>query len=136
MNNNNHLELLEKWEEVYKRGLLSFWLLLLLDDCPAYPREIGTALKQISLGTIFADDNSIYRALSRFEDLGIVESEYQQSDLGPPRKYYHLTEEGLKLLSEFIQRNILVFENSSVSNKIRSVVNKTSEQKRLRHENR
>jgi PadR family transcriptional regulator PadR len=127
MADNNSMEMLEKWEEVYKRGLLSFWLLLLLDDCPSYPREIGDALKQISQGTIFADDNSIYRALSRFEDLGIVVSEHQPSDLGPPRKYYHLTKEGRKLLSEFIQRNILVFENPSVSDRIRSVLQKTNE---------
>ncbi len=127
MIDNNTVEMLEKWEEVYKRGLLSFWLLLLLDDCPSYPREIGDALKQISQGTIFADDNSIYRALSRFEDMGIVISEHQPSDLGPPRKYYHLSKEGRKLLSEFIWRNILVFENPVVSDRIRSVLHKANE---------
>ncbi len=122
MADNSTQEMLEKWEEVYKRGLLSFWLLLLLHECPAYPREVGESIIQISQGTIFADDNSIYRALSRFEDLGIVDSEHQPSDLGPPRKYYQLTDQGLKLLIEFIRRNILVFENPSVSQKIRAVL--------------
>jgi DNA-binding PadR family transcriptional regulator len=119
----DHLdELLQKWEEVYKRGLLSFWLLLLLSQRPAYPREIDQALAEISLDSISADDNSIYRALSRFEDMGIVSSELQQSELGPPRKYYKLNEKGLQLLAGFIQRNILIFENPKVKEQIQAVL--------------
>ena len=115
-------EMLQKWEEVYKRGLLSFWLLLLLSQRPAYPREIDQALAEISLGSISADDNSIYRALSRFEDMGIVSSELQQSELGPPRKYYKLNEKGLRLLAGFIRRNILIFEDQKVKEKIKAVL--------------
>ena len=118
----DHLDdMLQKWEEVYKRGLLSFWLLLLLYKHPAYPREIDQALAEISLGSISADDNSIYRALSRFEDMGIVSSELQQSELGPPRKYYKLNEKGLQLLAGFIQRNILIFEAPKVKEQIQAV---------------
>jgi DNA-binding PadR family transcriptional regulator len=115
-------EMLQKWEEVYKRGLLSFWLLLLLSQRPFYPREIDQAMAEISLNSISADDNSIYRALSRFEDMGIVSSELQQSELGPPRKYYSLNEKGLKLLAGFIQRNILIFEDTNVKEQIRTVL--------------
>jgi PadR family transcriptional regulator, regulatory protein PadR len=115
-------DMLQKWEEVYKRGLLSFWLLLLLSKRPAYPREIDQALAEISLDSISADDNSIYRALSRFEDMGIVSSELQQSELGPPRKYYRLNEMGLRLLAGFIQRNILIFEDPKVKEQIQVVL--------------
>ena len=38
-------ELLKKWEEAYKKGLLSFWLLLLLYDQPAYAYELGAQLR-------------------------------------------------------------------------------------------
>jgi len=122
MADNSYLKMLEKWEEVYKRGLLSFWLLLLLHEQPAYPREIGETIIKISQGSISADDNSIYRALSRFEELGILTSEFKQSVLGPPRKYYKLNEKGRALLAEFIQRNILIFENPSVKERIESVL--------------
>lgn len=115
-------DLLEKWEEVYKRGLLSFWLLLLLNDRSVYPREVSDALAEISQGSISADDNSIYRALTRFENMGIVTSEFQGSDLGPPRKYYKLNEKGLVLLAEFIRRNILVFEYPTIKEKVQSVL--------------
>lgn len=120
--NSNVDELLNKWEEVYKRGLLSFWLLLLLSKRPAYPREIDQALADVSLNSISADDNSIYRALSRFEEMGIVGSRLQQSELGPARKYYTLNEKGYQLLAEFIQRNILIFQEPSVKEQIEAVL--------------
>jgi DNA-binding PadR family transcriptional regulator len=116
-------ELLNKWEESYKKGLLSFWILLLLNERPSYPYEMSAAIKNISQETISVDDNSVYRALNRFESIGIVESTYQQSDSGPQRRYYSLTNKGLSLLKEFIKRNILVFELPSVAERIRNVIN-------------
>lgn len=131
----DHLEsMLLKWEEVYKRGLLSFWLLLLLSKHPAYPREIGQALVEVSLNSITADDNSIYRALSRFEDMGILSSVLQQSELGPPRKYYKLNEKGLQLLAGFIQRNILIFEDPTVKNQMQTVLAEAGSMERLDYE--
>jgi DNA-binding PadR family transcriptional regulator len=79
-------------------------------------------LESLSRGTISADNNSIYRALSRFEAIGIVKSELQQSNLGPARKYYGLTEAGMALLGKFIQRNILLFETPLVAERIQAVL--------------
>ena len=115
-------ELLNKWEETYKKGLLSFWILLLLYERPSYPYEMSAEVAKISQGTISVDDNSIYRALSRFESVHIVKSELQQSNTGPQRRYYSLTSTGQALLIEFIQRNIQVFETPSVSERITAVL--------------
>ncbi len=106
---------LENWESVYKKGLLTFWILLLLHDKPSYPYEISDAVCEISRGTVSADENSIYRAIGRFEAMKIVVSETRPSNSGPPRKYYRLTESGQTLLRRFIERNILVFKNPQVS---------------------
>ena len=115
-------ELLSKWEETYKKGLLSFWILLLLYERPSYPYEMSAEVAKISQGTISVDDNSIYRALNRFESTGIVKSELQQSSTGPQRRYYSLTDMGKALLTEFTQRNIQVFESPSVSVRIANVL--------------
>ena len=115
-------ELLNKWEETYKKGLLSFWILLLLYERPSYPYEMSAEVAKISQGTISVDDNSIYRALNRFESVHIVKSELQQSSTGPQRRYYSLTSTGQALLIEFIQRNIQVFETPSVSERITAVL--------------
>ena len=91
MANDDIGELLNKWEETYKKGLLSFWILLLLYERPSYPYEMSAEVSKISQGTISVDDNSIYRALNRFESVGIVKSELQQSNTGPQRRYFSLT---------------------------------------------
>jgi DNA-binding PadR family transcriptional regulator len=122
MTNNDISDLLNKWEETYKKGLLSFWILLLLYERPSYPYEMSAEVAKISQGTISVDDNSIYRALNRFETAGIVKSELQQSSTGPQRRYYDLTNTGKTLLTEFIQRNIQVFETPSVSERIATVL--------------
>jgi len=120
-------ELLNKWEETYKKGLLSFWILLLLYERPSYPYEMSAELAKISQGTISVDDNSIYRALNRFESVHIVKSELKQSNTGPQRKYYSLTTTGKALLTEFIQRNIQVFETPFVAERISTVLQNSSQ---------
>lgn len=122
-------ELLNKWEESYKKGLLSFWILLLLNERPTYPYEMSAEVAKISQGTISVDDNSIYRALNRFEAVGIVKSELHQSNTGPQRRYFSLTTTGKALLTEFIRRNIQVFETPSVSERIATVLQNSSQSK-------
>ncbi len=119
--------LLQKWEEAYKKGLLSFWILLLLTERPSYPFEMRALLEEISQGTMSADENSIYRALGRFQDMGLVDSDTQPSKQGPYRRYYRLTEDGLDLLKRFIQRNILIFAAPDVAERIRAITSSGGE---------
>ena len=107
--------LLEQWESTYKKGLLTFWLLLLLHKRPMYAFEMREAVSDTSGGTISADEKSIYRALRRFEAVGMVESFWKASDVGPRRRYYNLTELGINLLRRFTQRNILLFQEPTVA---------------------
>jgi PadR family transcriptional regulator, regulatory protein PadR len=124
MSDKNHSEveaLLKKWEEAYKKGLLSFWLLLLLHEKPAYPYTLREAVLQLSLGTISTDEQSIYRALNRFQSMGLVKSELVKSPIGPSRRYYSLTEKGTDLLREFTRRNILIFQDPSIQDHVQNV---------------
>jgi DNA-binding PadR family transcriptional regulator len=122
MNSPSLDSLLNQWEESYKKGLLSFWLLLLLAQRRAYPYEIKAAINEMSRNTINADENSIYRALSRLADSGIVDSELLPSETGPSRRYFFLTSLGQELLSCFITRNILVFEQAEVADLIQKTI--------------
>ena len=115
-------DLLAQWEENYKKGLLSFWLLLLLAQRKAYPYEIKTAITEMSHNTISADENSIYRSLNRLADSGIVASELLPSETGPSRRYFFLTSLGRELLTRFITRNILVFEQPDVADLIQKTI--------------
>ena len=114
--------LLKKWEEAYKKGLLSFWLLLLLHERPAYPYALGEAVLQLSQGTISTDEQSIYRALNRFQSMGLIKSKLVKSPIGPQRRYYSLTEKGTDLLREFTRRNILIFQAPSIQEHVERVM--------------
>ncbi len=114
-------DLLETWEGTYKKGLLSFWILLLLDQRPTYAFEMNAHIRELSQDSISADDNSLYRALNRFEQLGLIASQRQPSELGPARRYYSLTDSGRELLIRFTQRNLLVFQSPPVAQAIQAL---------------
>ena len=116
------LILLDQWESVYKKGLLSFWVLLLLHERPSYVFEMGQELSGISQGSISADEKSRYRALRRFEAMGVVESTWQPSEVGPRRRYYALTDLGTALLRQFAQRNVLIFREPAVTERLEALL--------------
>lgn len=107
--------LLSQWEDAYKKGLLSFWILLLLHQEEMYAYEMTAVIADMSQGTVLVDEKSIYRALKRFEDNEIIRSSLRKSDVGPPRRYFGLTDLGKTLLRRFCQRNILVFQEPVVA---------------------
>jgi PadR family transcriptional regulator PadR len=118
--------LLEQWESTYKKGLLTFWLLLLLHERPMYVFEMGEVVSDVSQGTITADEKSLYRALRRFEAVGMVESFWEPSDVGPRRRYYQLTDLGIDLLRRFAQRNIQIFQKPTVAHRLAQLLEEHS----------
>ena len=107
-------ELLETWENTYKKGQLTFWLLLALRDESRYVSDIQAFIDTHTEGTITCEDQSVYRALRKFYDLEIVDYELRDGNKGPERKYYSLTPIGRDLLSEFIKRNVKILYNPSL----------------------
>ena len=120
---------LKQWEEIYKRGLLTFWILLELSQREMYAYEMRGAIVDMSQGTITVDDNSIYRALKRFAEAGWVRSDLRPSETGPARRYFSLTGAGLALLAGFVERNLLVFQAPRVVEKMSAVLKANAEQR-------
>ena len=112
-------ELLDTWENTYKKGQLTFWLLLSLRDKSRYASEIKEFIETITEKTITCEDQSVYRALRKFHDLEIVEYSLGEGNRGPERKYYRLTPLGQELLEEFIKRNIRILFNKELAELIR-----------------
>lgn len=111
-------DLLTSWEETYKKGQLTFWLLLALRDKSLYVSEIKDFIETATNGTISCEEQSIYRSLRKYYDLEIVDYELRQGHKGPDRKYYFLTIIGKELLHEFTQRNISILYNKKLSDLI------------------
>ena len=107
--------LLTGWEEVFKKGQLSLWILLALKDGPKHMAVIKQFIIDTTEGLVVADDKSMYRALRRFNDADMINYKIAENENGPDRKVYFLTKTGTKVLEAFVKRNIIdVFFKPSV----------------------
>lgn len=115
MNNKNKLdELLEAWESTYKKGQLTLWIFMALRDGKKYVDEIKYFIEDKTEGSISCEEQSLYRALRKYEHLDILGYEKRAGNKGPDRKYYYLSEIGKKLFDRFIDRNIKLFFNEEI----------------------
>jgi len=82
----------EKWEVQLRKGCLELAILAALWEGRLYGLEILRVLESNS--ELIVSEGTIYPLLTRLKTLGLVESEWVESDSGHPRKYYALTQAG------------------------------------------
>jgi PadR family transcriptional regulator PadR len=99
-------KLLNQWEEVYKKGQLTFWILVSISQQPAYIEEIKQFIDTQAHSSMTSQDQSLYRALRKFVETGIVQYQEVPGNRGPNRKQYGVTPMGKQLLVAFTKRNI------------------------------
>lgn len=99
-------KLLDGWEDVYKKGQLTLWIMLALKAGPKHMAEIKEFICRATNDTLSADDKSLYRALRRYYDVELIEFTMEAGEGGPDRKVYGLTETGERVLGDFSRRNI------------------------------
>jgi PadR family transcriptional regulator PadR len=74
-----------------RKGLLEFAVLTVIARKKVYAADILAILGATEFKT---QEGTLYPLLSRMRREGTVEYEWVESDVGPPRKYYRLTEKG------------------------------------------
>jgi PadR family transcriptional regulator PadR len=84
-------------ETQMRKGMLVYCVLLLLKDGKVYTSEIIRALHEAELIVV---EGTLYPLLNRLAKDKLLTYEWKESEQGPPRKYYWLTDEGKKLLAE------------------------------------
>jgi len=84
-----------------RRGVLPYCVLAMLRDEQRYGFELVQALA--SVDGMVTGEGTIYPLLARLRRQGLVETSWQESDAGPPRKYYRLAGAGHAALTEFAQ---------------------------------
>jgi PadR family transcriptional regulator, regulatory protein PadR len=82
-----------------RRGTLQYCVLALLEDEERYGFDLVRALAEAD--GMVTSEGTIYPLLSRLRRDGLVESTWQESPSGPPRRYYRLTESGRAALEGF-----------------------------------
>ena len=80
-----------------RKGMLEYCVLLLLRRRSSYASDIIQQLKEADLLVV---EGTLYPLLSRLKNDGLLAYEWQESTQGPPRKYYMLTADGERFLSE------------------------------------
>ncbi len=82
----------DKWEVQLRKGCLELAILAALWSDKLYGLEILRRLESDS--DLIVSEGTVYPLLSRLKTLGLVRSEWIESDAGHPRKYYALTPAG------------------------------------------
>lgn len=88
----------DKWEVQLRKGCLELAILAALWDGKLYGLAI---LRRLESGSdLIVSEGTVYPLLSRLKALGLVQSEWVESDAGHPRKYYVLTPAGRNRVRE------------------------------------
>jgi PadR family transcriptional regulator PadR len=80
-----------------RKGLLEFLVLRIVSGTTVYVADI---LKRLADTEFATQEGTLYPLLSKLRREGLVDYDWQESDAGPPRKYYRLTPAGRSHLAE------------------------------------
>lgn len=80
-----------------RKGMLEYCIMLLLHREAAYASDIIQKLKEAQLIVV---EGTLYPLLTRLKNDELLSYEWVESNQGPPRKYYRLTEKGEAFLNE------------------------------------
>lgn len=79
-----------------RKGFLAYCVLKVCSTKPVYTSDIIKSLREAELVVV---EGTIYPLLSRLQRDGLLTHDWQESDQGPPRKYYRLSDYGLEVMS-------------------------------------
>ena len=80
-----------------RKGLLEFLILKIVAANKVYVADILERLSDTDFAT---QEGTLYPLLSKMRRDGLLDYEWQESDAGPPRKYYLLTAKGRSTLAD------------------------------------
>jgi PadR family transcriptional regulator len=84
-----------------RRGTVEYCVLALLRDGERYGFELVRELSE-NAGLV-TSEGTIYPLLTRLRKDQLVNTTWRESESGPPRRYYRLTEAGHHALATFVQ---------------------------------
>src|SRR3954466_15797223 len=86
----------EKFSAI-RKGLLEFLILRIVSGDKMY---VADMIQRLGTTEFATQEGTLYPLLSKMRRAGLVDYEWQESEAGPPRKYYTLTTKGKAQLTE------------------------------------
>jgi PadR family transcriptional regulator PadR len=94
-------ETVKKWLSQVRKGTLELCILGLIKAKEIYAFELIQELEKVD-GLVLTE-GTIYPLLKRLQSDNLISSFWVESDSGPPRKYYKITERGDELFNRMKQ---------------------------------
>lgn len=82
---------IENTQSQMRKGILEFCILSIIRRSEAYPSDIVEEMKNAGLHIL---EGTLYPLLTRLKNADMLTYRWVESNSGPPRKYFSLTEKG------------------------------------------
>ena len=86
---------IENTQVQMRKGILEFCILHIISRGEVYASDM---LEELTSAKIMVVEGTLYPLLTRLRKAGLVDYKWVESNSGPPRKYYTLTEDGNSFL--------------------------------------
>jgi PadR family transcriptional regulator PadR len=80
-----------------RKGVLEYCILSVIKQGEAYPSDIIDKMKNANLNIL---EGTLYPLLTRLKNAELLTYRWVESNSGPPRKYFSLTEKGAAFYKE------------------------------------
>jgi PadR family transcriptional regulator PadR len=88
---------LDNTQSQMRKGVLEFCILSVIRQGEVYPSDIVEKMKAANLNIL---EGTLYPLLTRLKNADFLTYRWVESNSGPPRKYFSMTEKGLLFYSE------------------------------------
>jgi PadR family transcriptional regulator, regulatory protein PadR len=88
---------LENNKAQMRKGILEYCILSVLSRNSCYASDI---IKELKEAEVIVVEGTLYPLLTRQKNAGLLSYRWEESQQGPPRKYYELTEAGRAYLKD------------------------------------
>ncbi len=100
MNMNQSEQYAENLATQLRKGFLTYCVLRVCQTS----RYTSDIIKTLSDAELVVVEGTIYPLLSRLQKDGLLAHEWQESEQGPPRKYYKITEFGERVVEQLTEK--------------------------------
>ena len=88
---------LENTKAQMRKGILEYCILSVLSRNSCYASDI---IKELKEAKVIVVEGTLYPLLTRQKNAGLLSYRWEESQQGPPRKYYELTSTGREYLKD------------------------------------
>ncbi|MFN8344147.1 MAG: PadR family transcriptional regulator [Spirosomataceae bacterium] len=99
-----------------RKGILEFCIMHIISRGEVYASDM---LDELTSAKIMVVEGTLYPLLTRLKNSGLLDYKWVESQSGPPRKYYILTDMGKQFLDEMQQTWV------ELSDSVNTIVHKT-----------